>query len=50
MGHRGWLGVILDLEPVDWDEIAAVVEDAYRTIAPTKLVAQLDASRAVGKP
>ncbi len=41
VGHRGWLGVRLDV-PVDWDEIAEVVREAYRQIAPKKLVAQLD--------
>jgi predicted DNA-binding protein (MmcQ/YjbR family) len=41
VGHRGWLGVYLDV-PVDWDEIAVLVEDAYRIIAPTSLLARLD--------
>ena len=41
VGHRGWLGVRLDVD-VDWDEVAAFVEDAYRTVAPRKLVALLD--------
>src|SRR5690606_7342445 len=41
VGHRGWLGVRLDVD-VDWDEVAAIVEDAYRTVAPRKLVALLD--------
>ncbi len=41
VGHRGWLGVYLDV-PVDWDEIVDVVEDAYRTVAPKRLIAQLD--------
>lgn len=41
VGGRGWLGVYLDV-PVDWDEIAELVADAYRTIAPRRLVAQLD--------
>jgi hypothetical protein len=45
VGHRGWLGVRLD-RALDWEEIAAIVEDAYRTIAPKTLVAQLDAGRA----
>lgn len=40
VGTRGWLGVYLDV-PVDWDEIAQIVDDAYRTIAPPKLVAQI---------
>ena len=43
VGHRGWLGVYLDVPGVDWDEIADLVEDAYRVIAPAKLVASLDA-------
>jgi hypothetical protein len=42
VGHRGWLGVYLDL-PVDWDEIEQIVTDAYRMVAPKKLVAELDA-------
>jgi hypothetical protein len=41
VGHRGWLGVYLDVR-VDWDEIADIVIDAYRQIAPNTLVAQLD--------
>lgn len=43
VGHRGWLGVYLDVE-VDWTEIGEIVQDAYRMIAPTKLVAQLGES------
>jgi hypothetical protein len=42
VGHRGWLGVYLDV-PVDWAEVAEIVEDAYRVIAPKMLVAELDA-------
>ncbi len=41
VGHRGWLGVHLDV-PVDWGVIADVVDDAYRAVAPKKLVAELD--------
>jgi hypothetical protein len=41
VGSRGWLGVWLDV-PVDWDEIAEIVGEAYRMIAPKKLIAQLD--------
>jgi predicted DNA-binding protein (MmcQ/YjbR family) len=40
VGHRGWLGVYLDTGP-DWAEIAEVVQDAYRMVAPRTLVAQL---------
>lgn len=44
VGHRGWLGVRLD-RGVDWDELAGIVEDAWCTVAPPKLVeaAGLDA-------
>ena len=39
VGHRGWLGVYLDV-PVDWDEVEELVTDAYCLIAPTKLADQ----------
>jgi hypothetical protein len=42
VGGRGWIGVRLDVD-VDWDEIAGIVEDAYRMVAPKTLVAQLEA-------
>lgn len=41
VGHRGWLGVYLDV-PVDWAEIGEIVVDAYRTVAPKTLVDRLD--------
>lgn len=41
VGPSGWLGVYLDVE-IDWVEIDAIVRDAYRKVAPKKLVAQLD--------
>lgn len=41
MGVRGWLGVYLDVPGVDWDEIAEIVAEAYRTVAPKKLAAQV---------
>ncbi len=41
VGGRGWLGVRLDRD-VDWDELAGIVEDAYRAVAPRTLVARLD--------
>lgn len=33
VGPRGWVGLRLDLPPVDWDEVAGVIEDAYAFIA-----------------
>jgi len=41
----GWLGVFLDTSgphKVDWAEITAMIKDAYREVAPKKLIAQLD--------
>ena len=40
-----WLGVYLDTSGdnrVDWKEVAAILNDAYRTVAPGSLVAELD--------
>lgn len=33
VGHRGWIGLRLDLAETDWDEVAGVIEDAYEFIA-----------------
>ena len=52
VGGRGWLGVRLDGDidghidgdidgHIDWEELAQVLEDAYRAVAPARLVAQL---------
>lgn len=40
-----WLGVFLDAFPgdEDWSEIEAILEGAYRSVAPRALVAELDA-------
>lgn len=32
VGHRGWIGVYLDVE-VDWEVIEGLIGDAYHTIA-----------------
>ena len=42
-----WLGVYLDTtgrNRIDWAEVAAILEDAYRTVAPKALVAELDSN------
>ena len=43
VGHRGWLGVRLDRSP-DWDEVAGILTEAFRFVAPKTLVARLDAA------
>lgn len=37
VGHRGWLGLRLDVDP-DWDEVTAILDEAYRIVAPKALV------------
>ena len=43
VGHRGWIGVRLDVD-LDWDEIDAILRDAYRLVAPKTLTKLLDAA------
>jgi hypothetical protein len=43
VGHRGWIGPRLDV-PIDWTELAELIEDAYRAVAPKRLIAELDAT------
>jgi hypothetical protein len=40
VGHRGWVGVILE-PAVDWDEVAELVVDAYLAVAPARLAASV---------
>ncbi|MGQ0642499.1 MAG: MmcQ/YjbR family DNA-binding protein [Gemmatimonadaceae bacterium] len=39
VGPSGWVGIYLDSKP-DWNAVAAQLQDAYRLIAPKKLLAQ----------
>ena len=41
MGPSGWVGVYLDGD-TDWDETAELLRDAYRLVAPKRLIALLD--------
>lgn len=40
VGHKGWIGVWLDVD-TDWDELAAVIERSWRMTAPKRLAATL---------
>jgi hypothetical protein len=45
VGHRGWVGVRLEADGLpepDWAEVAEIVRDAYRCVAPKTLAARLD--------
>ena len=44
VGGRGWIGVRLDTA-MDVDELAAICEEAYRVVAPRRLVDALDEER-----
>lgn len=37
VGSKGWVGARLDVDH-DWDEMAELIEDSYRLIAPKRLV------------
>ena len=41
VGHRGWLGLRLD-RAAEWEEIAGVIEDAYLTRAPRRLLERIE--------
>lgn len=41
VGGRGWLGVSLEVDP-DWEEVAGIVEEAFRHVAPKTVLKQLD--------
>lgn len=41
LGPSGWLGIDLD-ERTDRRELAELIEESYRTVAPKRLVAELE--------
>ncbi len=41
-GPRGWVGMRLDVDDIDWDRVELCVRDAYRMTAPKSLARQLD--------
>jgi len=41
VGPSGWVGAWLD-GPVEWGELAALLRDAYRLVAPKRLVMTLE--------
>ncbi|MCV7191377.1 MmcQ/YjbR family DNA-binding protein [Mycolicibacterium brumae] len=43
VGPFGWLGLDFDAAPVDWDEVAELVDTSYRMTAGKKRIAELDA-------
>jgi hypothetical protein len=44
VGRHGWVGIRLDLEEPDWDELATFVREAWMLTAPKKLKLALEAA------
>ncbi|MEM8934015.1 MAG: MmcQ/YjbR family DNA-binding protein [Acidobacteriota bacterium] len=44
LGPRGWIGMRLDRDP-DWAEVEVLLEAGYRSVAPKRALALLDADR-----
>ena len=40
-GPRGWIGIRLDVDHVDWDRVELSLVEAYRMTAPKSLASQL---------
>lgn len=39
VGPRGWVGLRLDLDEIDWAEVSELVTESYRLAAPRRLAA-----------
>ena len=46
VGPSGWIGVYLDDEVTDWEELGELLWDAWRMSSPKRLVAQYPAAGA----
>lgn len=42
LGPGGWLGLDLAHAPIDWDEVAELVEGSYRQVALKRMLRALD--------
>ena len=42
VGPSGWVGIVFDAK-TDWKEVAEIITDGYRMVAPRKILALLDA-------
>jgi predicted DNA-binding protein (MmcQ/YjbR family) len=42
LGANGWVGLRLDVDEIDWDEVAAFAANSYRLIAPKRLAALVE--------
>jgi hypothetical protein len=42
LGSKGWVGIRLDLDEVDWDTVNELARQAFQSIAPRKLAALIE--------
>jgi predicted DNA-binding protein (MmcQ/YjbR family) len=42
LGPKGWIALCLDVKPVDWNDVRALVRGSYCRVAPKKLAAMVD--------
>jgi hypothetical protein len=49
VGHRGWIGLWLDVAEIDWSQVDLCLEQAYWERAPKILLKKLTESRAAGR-
>jgi hypothetical protein len=45
IGPRGWVGLYVDLDDVDWDEVAELVHESYLLVAPKRLARMVEDDR-----
>ncbi len=38
MARHGWIGVRLDIEPVDWGQVEQLLTEAYTATAPKRIL------------
>ncbi len=41
VGSKGWVALDLEAAAIDWSEVTAILQDAYRLTAPKRLAQQL---------
>lgn len=37
LGPKGWVGIWLDVQPVDWDKVESAIAASFALVAPAKL-------------
>jgi hypothetical protein len=42
LGSRGWVGIRLDLDDVDWETVTELAQRAFQSTAPRKLAALVE--------